>query len=147
MTFLSTPLMKSFVGFDNLFDEFEKVASHKDHTFPSYNIEKLNETDFEITIALAGYNENEIDAELKQGLLTVSAGGSEGEQKNYIHRGIAKRAFCRQFRVAETVEVIGAELQNGILCINLHQSIPVADQAMKIEIKSSEKQVSSKISK
>jgi molecular chaperone IbpA len=145
MTFLSTPLMKSFVGYDNLFDEFEKVSNYKDPNFPAYNIEKLNDTDLQITIALAGYTEDEINVETKQGLLTISGANSEPNHKHYIHRGIANRSFCRQFRIAENIEVREAMFLNGMLTLKLHQNIPEVEKAKKIVIKTSHNEINKKV--
>ncbi len=73
MTFITTPLMRSFVGFDNLFDEFERMSSFTDNNYPAYNIIKTGDEDYKIEIAVAGFNENEISIEVKKGLMTVEA--------------------------------------------------------------------------
>ena len=146
MNFITSPLMKSFVGFDNLFDEFDRLANFKDQSYPAYNIEKLSDTDYKISIALAGFSEKDISAEMKDGILTVIASSKEDECEPtaYIHRGIAKRHFSRQFRLAENIEVMDAELKNGMLVISLHKNIPEAEQPKQIAIRNSEKSLSKK---
>ena len=145
MTFITSPLMKSFVGFDNLFDEFDRTINFKDQSYPAYNIEKVSETDYKISLALAGFTEKEISAEMKDGILTVTASSSDDQEStSYIHRGIAKRSFSRQFRLAENIEVIDAELVNGMLTISLCKNIPEAELPKQIKIKSSLKSLPKK---
>ena len=144
MTFITSPLMKSFVGFDNLFDEFDRIANFKDQSYPAYDIEKVSDTDYRISLALAGFSEKEIKAEMKDGILTVAASSREDKPTSYIHRGIAKRPFNRQFRLAENIEVLDAELVNGMLVISLHKNIPEAEQPKQIAIRSSVKSLSKK---
>tara|TARA_B100000902_G_scaffold89179_1_gene92997 strand:- start:970 stop:1416 length:447 start_codon:yes stop_codon:yes gene_type:complete len=146
MTFITSPLIKSFVGFDNLFDEFDRISNFKDQSYPAYDIEKVSDTDYKISLALAGFSERDISAEMKDGILTVTASSTkdECEPTSFIHRGIAKRPFNRQFRLAENVDVLDAELVNGMLVISLHKSIPEAEQPKQIAIRSSTKSLSKK---
>ena len=146
MTFITSPLMKSFVGFDNLFDEFDRIENFKDQSYPAYDITKMSDTAYKISLALAGFSEKDINAEMKDGILTVTASSREDEHESntYIHRGIAKRPFNRQFRLAENIEVIDAELTNGMLIISLHKNIPEAEKPKQITIRSSVKSLSKK---
>ena len=133
MTFITTPLMRSFVGFDNLFDEFERMSSFTDNNYPAYNIIKTGDEDYKIEIAVAGFNENEISIELKKGLMTVEA--SKAKLSNeYLHRGIAERSFTKQFRLAENMEVKNADLRDGLLTISLFREIPEAEKPKQIKI-------------
>ena len=133
MTFITTPLMRSFVGFDNLFDEFERMSSFTDNNYPAYNIIKTGEEDYKIEIAVAGFNENEISIEVKNGLMTVEA--SKAKLSNeYLHRGIAERSFTKQFRLADNMEVKNADLRDGLLTINLNREIPEAEKPKQIKI-------------
>ena len=133
MTFITTPLMRSFVGFDNLFDEFERMSSFTDNNYPAYNIIKTGEEDYKIEIAVAGFNENEISIEVKKGLMTVEA--SKAKLSNeYLHRGIAERSFTKQFRLADNMEVKNADLRDGLLTINLNREIPEAEKPKQIKI-------------
>ena len=146
MTFITSPLIKSFVGFDNLFDEFDRIANFKDQSYPAYNIEKVSDTDYKISLALAGFSEKDISAEVRDGILSVTASSKEDECEptSFIHRGIAKRPFNRQFRLAENIDVLDAELVNGMLVISLHKNIPEAEQPKQIAIRSTAKSLSKK---
>ena len=136
MTFISTPNFRSFVGFDSLFDELEKVSNFKENSYPAYNIEKTGDLSYEITIALAGFKESQLSIEVEQSVLTISTVNEESlENRNYLHKGIATRAFTKQFRLAENVEVDNASFENGLLIVKLHKNIPEADLPRKIEIK------------
>ena len=142
MTFITTPNFRSFVGFDSLFDELERVSNFKENTFPAYNIEKTGDLSYEITIALAGFNENQLALEVKQSVLTIATINEEtSEKRNYLHKGIATRAFTKQFRLAENVEVDEAVFENGLLVVKLSRTIPEADLPRKIEINSKHKQI------
>ena len=133
MTFITTPLMRSFVGFDNLFDEFERMSSFTDNNYPAYNIIKTGDEDYKIEIAGAGFNENEISIEVKKGLMTVEA--SKAKLSNeYLHRGIAERSFTKQFRLADNMEVKNADLRDGLLTVNLYREIPEAEKPKQIKI-------------
>jgi len=133
MTFITTPLMRSFVGFDNLFDEFERMSSFTDNNYPAYNIIKTGDEDYKIEIAVAGFNENEICIEVKKGLMTVNA--SKAKLSNeYLHRGIAERSFTKQFRLAENMEIKNADLRDGLLTISLFREIPEAEKPKQIKI-------------
>ena len=125
MTFITTPNFRSFVGFDSLFDELEKVSNFKENSYPAYNIEKTGELSYEITIALAGFKETQLNIEVEQSVLTISTLNEDPvENRNYIHKGIATRAFTKQFRLAENVEVDNASFENGLLIVSLHKNIP-----------------------
>ena len=133
MTFITTPLMRSFVGFDNLFDEFERMSSYTDNNYPAYNIIKTGDEDYKIEIAVAGFTENEISIEVKKGLMTVEA--SKAKLSNeYLHRGIAERSFTKQFRLADNMEVKNADLRDGLLTVNLYREIPEAEKPKQIKI-------------
>jgi len=135
MTFITTPSFRSFVGFDSLFDELEKVSNFKENSYPAYNIEKTGELSYEITIALAGFKESQLNIELERSVLTISTINEElKENRNYLHKGIATRAFTKQFRLAENVEVHDATFENGLLIVKLQKDIPDADLPRRIEI-------------
>lgn len=146
MTFITTPYFRSFVGFDSLFDELEKVSNFKENSYPSYNIEKTGELSYEITIALAGFNESQLNVELERSVLTISTTSENAvENRNYLHKGIATRAFTKQFRLAENVEIDNATFENGMLVIKLHKNIPEADLPRKIAINSKQKKLSARV--
>ena len=146
MTFITTPYFRSFVGFDTLFDELEKVSNFKENSYPSYNIEKTGELSYEITIALAGFKESQLSLELERSVLTISTTSENAaDDRNYLHKGIATRAFTKQFRLAENVEIDDATFENGMLIIKLHKNIPEADLPRKISINSKQRKLSARV--
>lgn len=131
-----SPLLKSTIGFDHMNRIFENAAGNNDVSYPPYNIEKLSEDDYRITMALAGFSDDDLFIELDAGVLTISAEGSDEEvdTERFLHRGIAKRAFKRQFRLAETIRVLSAEFKNGLLMIELQREIPEHLKPRQIKI-------------
>jgi len=134
-----TPLYKSTVGFDHLASILEQLASaESDNGYPPYNIERVDENNYRITMAVAGFSESDLDIEVKEGMLRVAGTkAAEKEQDDetvFLHRGIASRNFERRFRLAEYVEVSGAKLENGLLHIDLRRELPDAMKPRKIEI-------------
>jgi len=134
MSFLSSPYMSSFVGFDSLFDELERMSSIKQATYPAYDIKKISDSEFIIVLALAGFNQDDLNVETKSGELTVSGSGENSSQAEFIHKGIAKRAFSRTFRLADHIEVDGAEFKDGLLSVFLHKEVPEKELPRKIVI-------------
>ena len=145
MTFITTPNFRSFVGFDSLFDELEKVSNFKENSYPAYNIEKTGDLSYEITIALAGFKETQLNIEVEQSVLTISTLNDDPlENRNYIHKGIATRAFTKQFRLAENVEVDNASFEDGLLVVKLYKNIPEADLPRKIEVNAKPKKIATR---
>ncbi|SNY91579.1 molecular chaperone IbpA [Cohaesibacter sp. ES.047] len=134
-----TPLYRSTVGFDKLFSMLDSV-SNPDGTpsYPPYNIERLAENNYRITMAVAGFTEADLKIEVKENTLTVVAEKAEQdkESREFLHRGIAARAFERQFQLADYMQVEGASLEHGLLHIDLVREIPEAKKPRQIEIKS-----------
>ncbi|NBC20399.1 MAG: Hsp20 family protein [Alphaproteobacteria bacterium] len=133
-----SPLYRTMVGFDRLANMMD-TASRLDGTqgYPPYNIERVGEDQFAIEIAVAGFAEDDLDIELKEALLTVAgkkAPEDGGEEREFLHRGIAQRGFIRRFQLADHVIVTGAELENGLLRIELKRELPEAMKPRKIEI-------------
>lgn len=134
-----SPLFRSTVGFDHLsqlidsaFKMDERAAS-----YPPYNIAKLSEDEYEITMAVAGFKESELNIISQQNVLTVSGATSQKEEKDtksYLHRGIATRNFERKFSLADHVKVEGAELADGLLTLKLKREIPEASKPKMIPI-------------
>lgn len=131
-----SPLYKSTVGFDHLFNlldntgHVEKTAT----TYPPYNIQKFDENSYRISMAVAGFTDDEIDIEIKEQSLQVVGDKTPREDVEYLHQGIANRAFKRVFQLADHVEVTGAKLENGFLHIDLKREIPEKMKARKIAI-------------
>jgi molecular chaperone IbpA len=123
-----TPLYRSTVGFDRLARMLDEVASFDAPTYPPYNIERVGDDDYRITMAVAGFAPGDIAIEVKGNALTVSGKKAEaGEAKTeFLHQGIAARAFERRFQLADHVEVKGADMDNGLLHILLRREIPEA---------------------
>lgn len=123
-----TPLLRQSIGFDRFNDLFESVlrSDQSDNTFPPFNIEKRGEDDYTITMALAGYRENDLSIVVENSQLVVSArpDDSEDDAAEYLHHGIVTKAFERTFRLADYMQVTGAEINNGLLSIKLVREIP-----------------------
>ena len=133
-----TPLYRTVVGFDRLAGMIDQ-ASRLDGSqgYPPYNIERVDENAFAIEIAVAGFTEDDLEIETKEGLLTVAGKRGEnedGEGRNYLHRGIAQRSFIRRYQLADHVIVTGANLQHGVLRIDLVRELPEEKKPRKIEI-------------
>ena len=134
------------VGFDNVFDQLEYMMEDRFFekgtvaNFPPYNIVKTGENTYDVELALAGFNKNDIEVEYKENNLTVKSKKQEKADEtdpdgNMIHRGISKRMFSRSFTIANDVEVKGAELKDGLLKVSLERIIPEHKKAKTIEIK------------
>lgn len=132
-----SPYRRTTVGFDRLFDFLESATrSEPVDNYPPFDIEKVSDDSYRITLAVAGFKRNEIDITARQNLLVV-AGRKEdrnGKDGNYLHMGIATRAFERRFELADFVRVEGADLNDGLLSIDLVREIPEAMKPRKIEI-------------
>ena len=131
-TFDLTPLFRSTVGFDRLNDMLDAAMTTQEQavSYPPYNIEKYGEDRYSITMAVAGFAEEDIDITAHGNQLTISGKTAEEEEKTdgheYLHKGIAARAFERKFSLADHVQVIGAELKHGLLTVQLLREVPEA---------------------
>lgn len=131
-----SPLFRSSVGFDHLANIMDQLASvDSDNGFPPYNIERLAEHEYRISMAVAGFSTDDLNIEVKENTLSVK-GDKKAELKDreYLHRGIAARNFERRYRLADHVEVTGATLENGFLHIDLKREIPEAMKPRTIKI-------------
>ena len=137
-TFDFTPLFRSAIGFDRLTNALENAyRSDNNAGYPPYNIELLEENHYRISLAVAGFKDDELDIEIKNGRLTVSGAQKENsEGKQYLHHGIANRNFERTYQLADYVSVKDAELKDGLLHIDLVREIPEAMKPRKIAINS-----------
>ena len=136
-TFNFAPLMHSSVGFDRFERLFEQAFSNTDayNGFPHYDIEKADESKYRITMAVAGYSEDDVEITQKENLLVIK-GAPEKDDGNYLHRGISTRKFERRFHLADYVEVNSASIENGLLAIELVRNVPEALRPRKIEVTS-----------
>jgi molecular chaperone IbpA len=133
-----SPFYRSTVGFDRLFSMLDQLATPEGvQTYPPYNIERTGEDAYRISMAVAGFSDEEISLEAHRNVLTIK--GEKADQENgdsgeFLYRGIASRAFERRFQLADHVEVKGAELKNGLLHIDLKRNIPEELKPRKIAI-------------
>ena len=132
-----TPFYRSTVGFDRLFSRLDGIVGQEPKTYPPYNIEKLGDNAYRVSIAVAGFAADEIAIEAKENGLSVKGAKSPDTDpgtREFLHRGIAERAFDLRFQLAEYVEVSGAKLENGLLHIELKREIPESKKARQIAI-------------
>ena len=131
------------IGFDNVFDHFERMFEDDFRAlsvpnFPPYNIVKTGKNTYDVELALAGYSKKDIDVSLEVGVLTIKSIKEEKEDKEedgVIHKGIAKRYFSKSFTIADDVEVRGAELKDGLLKVSLERIVPESKKPRTIEVK------------
>jgi molecular chaperone IbpA len=132
-----SPYRRSTVGFDHLFDYLERATrAEQADNYPPYDIEKLSDDRYRITVAVAGFSADEIDITARQNLLVVTGRKAENRNRdgNYLHMGIATRAFERRFELADFVRVEAADMKDGLLSLELVREIPEAMKPRKIEI-------------
>lgn len=133
-----SPLFRSTVGYDRLFDLLDQAAEPAP-TYPPYNIERTDENHYRISVAVAGFAEKDLNAEVREGVLSVTGKRDEAEKATgYLHQGIAGRAFERRFQLAENVHVRGAKLENGLLHIELERVVPEEKKPRRIVINAPE---------
>jgi len=133
------PLYRATIGFDQIADMMDRVSAHDvgQSSYPPYNIEKTAEDGYRISIAVPGFSEVDLGIEVKENTLHVSARKSEPvDEKTYLHRGIATRAFDRKFHLADHVRATGASHADGMLHIDLIREVPEALKPRRIEIQS-----------
>jgi|TARA_R100000479_G_C6338972_1_gene184534 molecular chaperone IbpA len=125
-----------FIGFDHVWSEIERLSEMADNKlYPPHNVVKKDETHFSIELALAGYNKEQLTVEVKDGILVVAGGKSDGEvEREYLHRGISAKKFTRTFRLSEHVVVDGADFIDGLLVIDLRVEVPEEKRPRAIPI-------------
>ncbi len=129
------PLYRNAIGFDRLLNMMEANSNKNSQGgFPPYNIEQQEENKFRITMAVAGFSDDEIDITQQENTLVVRGERQPGEEKKYVYQGIAERDFERKFQLADYVKVVGATMENGLLHIDLERETPEAMQPRKIAI-------------
>ncbi len=134
-TFDFTPLFRSAIGFDRLANALETANRYESNGYPPYNIELTGEDDYRITMAVAGFTDDDLEIEIKQNILKVTGGKKDDSNgRTFLHRGIANRSFERSYQLADYVRVENAELQNGLLHIDLVREIPEAMKPRRIKI-------------
>jgi len=135
-TFDLAPLYRSTVGFDRLFSMLDGAGFEQAPTYPPYNIERTGDNAYRITIAVAGFAENELTIESKENTLTIRGEKQEKSENEgeVLYQGIAARAFERRFQLADYVQVTGAQLANGLLHVDLVRELPEAKKPRQIPI-------------
>ena len=127
------------VGFDDLFDHFNNTLEYtvkQQTSYPPYNINKIDDLNYQIEMALAGFNRNDIEIKSALSQLTIkSVENDDKEEKETLHRGISKRKFSRTFTLAEDIKVNGAELKDGMLLVDLEKIVPEEKKPRTIDIK------------
>ena len=122
------------IGFDRVFDAVQRVNT-SEANFPPYNIKKVDDENYEIQIALAGFSKSELKITVEDGKLIVKGEQDSTNENEYLHKGIAERNFTRTWTLADTVKVSGSELKDGVLTINLVNVIPDELKPQSIKIK------------
>lgn len=128
------PYRRSSIGFDSLFDMMENDAGPSQDNYPPFDLIQLDENQYRIDLAVAGFKTREIDITVHQNVLIVAGKKRDDDQSNFIHRGIATRSFERRFSLADHVQVTAADLKDGLLSIELVREIPEAIKPKKINI-------------
>lgn len=133
-----TPFYRSAIGFDRLLQMMDQVSGFdSEGGYPPYNIERTGENDYRITMAVAGFNPDELKIEVKDTTLTVSGEKkAEGPERTFLHRGIAARSFERRYQLADYVDVKNAGFENGLLNIDLVRNLPERMKPRSVEITS-----------
>ena len=132
-----TPLMRATVGFDRMMNLLDaQTRLDQGDGYPPYNIEKIGDDDYRITMAAAGFSEDDLDVTVKENGLTIKGKKADAEQDKvkYLYRGIATRSFERRFELADHIKVTGARLENGILSLDLVREVPEAMKPRNIKI-------------
>lgn len=128
------PFLRSSIGFDQLFRELDRVTDGKVTNYPPYNIVKVSEDSYRIEVAVSGFSEDELSVELKDNVLTVTGDKEETESQEYLYKGIGARGFERKFTLAADLVVKQADINNGILSIDMELVIPEHKKPRKIAI-------------
>ena len=131
-----TPYYHSFVGIDRLFNELNRFIDEPKSVsgYPPCNVIRNGEDHYVIELAVAGFAQEDIDMHVKDGILTVEAAKKEADEREYLHKGIGTRAFSRTFRLADHMEVKGADLRNGMLTVTLERVVPEEAKPKRIAI-------------
>ena len=143
-TFDLAPLYRATVGFDQIADMMDRVLTNdvSQSSYPPYNIEKTADDAYRISIAVAGFSDDELNVEVREHSLVVSGRKAEDEgERTFLHRGIATRAFERKFQLADHVHVTGAAHEDGMLHIDLKREVPEALKPRRIEIAGASKAI------
>lgn len=140
-TYDFAPLFRSTVGFDNMARMLDSLSGDSAPAYPPYNIEKTGDDQYRITMAVAGFGDNDLEIRTQDNKLVITGRiekGNGADERAFLHRGIAERAFERQFSLADYVKVVDATLENGLLHVDLAREVPEAMKPRTIAIKSND---------
>ena len=139
------PLFRTAIGFDRLARMMDTVSANGEASYPPYNIERTGEDSYVLTMAVAGFGPADIELTVQDNTLLVAgrAAGAEGRKAEVLYRGIAGRAFERRFVLAEHIVIDGADMQNGMLCVNLRHVVPEALKPRRIPVTAGAPQLAS----
>ena len=121
------------IGFDRYFEDLERMSNISQTNYPPYNVVKVDEEHFAVELAVAGFSKKDISITKEKNVLIIE-GKVEDESKDFVHKGLASRAFKRSFTLADDVEISGASLKDGILVVSLERVIPEEDKPVSIKI-------------
>ena len=128
-----------FIGFDHIFDQLENIHKHSKDTYPPHNVVKDEELKFTVELAVAGFKKEHIDIEVKDHVMTITGNRPQRrEQNKYVHKGISAKNWKKSFRLSEYTEVVGADLEDGILTVDLEVVLPEEKLPRKISIGNNE---------
>lgn len=131
------PFYRNFVGIDRLFNDLDRFVAEAPAGYPPVNILRNTDDHYLIELAVAGFAQEDIDIQVKDNMLTVSAAKKEADQREYLHKGIGTRAFTRAFRLSDYMVVTGAALRDGLLSISLERQVPEEAKPKRIAIAAS----------
>ena len=131
------PFKNMTVGFDDIFDQLSSMSKYVNDipNYPPYNIKKVGKDKYQLDMALAGFTKEDVKVETGDNVLTISASSSDKEDESFVHKGIAKRAFKRQWTLAEHLEVQDAKLKDGVLTVDMKLNLPEEKKPRTIKIK------------
>jgi molecular chaperone IbpA len=135
MRYDHSPFFRSTVGFDRLLNLLDTAS---EQGYPPYNIERSDENNYRVTVAVAGFAETDLSVDVKDRVLTITGKKEDGAKADFLHQGIAGRAFERSFQLAEHVEVKAARLENGLLHVDLERIVPEEKRPRRIQINATE---------
>ena len=123
------------VGFDDIFDQLSTLSQYETPNYPPYNIKKVGKDKYQLDMALAGFKKEDVIVEVNDNTLTVSGKSADKEDDSFVHKGIARRAFKRQWTLAEHLEVKDAQLKDGVLTVDMKLNLPEEKKPRTIKIK------------
>lgn len=138
-TYDFSPFYRSTVGFDRLFSRLDNLVGQETKSYPPYNIERIDDDSWRVSVAVAGFAAEDIHVEVKENNLTIKGGQAEEpapKDRQFLHRGIAERSFELRYQLGDYVEVVNAGLKNGLLNVDLKREVPESKKARRIDIKS-----------